>query len=210
MASPTSLKRTSADAGLDGNPQPQVPSTTSTPLTTLPSSPVDTPEFCPGPSTRPNPIHHVIPTDSTAPAFLEKSNKRSKLTFAEKEAREIEKQFKEQQRAEEKVKKEIERVKREEERIKREEEKRIRDAAKEERKKAKEQQAKLRKVEKQKRLDEKQKLEEEKNKKARVCFRTSVREVFGNANLSTVPITPERILCPTVYAKREFEWIAYP
>ena len=173
MSSPASLKRSYADTGLDDNLHDQV--------TPTPSATTQTPissQIC---SRSPSPANHAMPTSSTVPntatpsvpgayaATVEKSNKRTKLTAAEKEVRQIEKQFKEQQRAEEKAKKEEEKTKKETEKAMKEEERRVKDAEKEERKKVKEEQAKVREAEKQRKLEEKQKAEEEKNKKARVC-----------------------------------------
>ena len=81
----------------------------------------------------------------------EMSNKRTKISFAEKEARQIEKQFKDQQQAEDKARRSAQKLFKDEER-----------------KKSKEEQAKVREAEKQRKLEEKQKVEEEKNKKVRV------------------------------------------
>ena len=154
MSSPASLKRSYADSGLDDQNNDQITPTPNALLQVAASN-----QVCP---LSPKPANLPIPTSPAASssctpaipdppaATVETSVKRAKLTFAEKEARQIEKQFKEQQKAEEKAKKE--------------EEKRIKDAEKDERKKAKE-------AESLKKLEEKQKAEEEKNKKARVCHR---------------------------------------
>ena len=179
MSSPASLKRSYADTGFEGHLLDQITPTLSD-ATHVPASS----HICPR---SPSPASHPMPTSSAtsnsptaaipgpSTATLEKSNKRTKLTYAEKEARQIEKHFKEQQRAEERAKKEEEKAKKEEEKAKKEaekakkeEEKRIKEEEKEERKKIKEEQAKVREAEKRRKLEEKQKIEEERNKKARV------------------------------------------
>ena len=159
MSSLASLKRSYADIGLDEHLRNQN-TPTSMAATSIPTSSQVY-------SQSPSPANLPLPTDSAAfntftgivqekcTTLAERSNKRTKLSYADKEAKQIEKQFKEQQKAEEKAKKD-------EEKAKRDEEKRIKDAEKEERKKVKEEQTKLREAEKQKKLDEK-------NKKARVC-----------------------------------------
>lgn len=173
MSSPASLKRSYADTGLDERPRDETTPTPNAPTQQITSSQACSPSPSPANlpiSTSPAALNNstaVIP--GSADATAEKSNKRTKLTFAEKEARQIEKQFKEQQRTEEKTKREEEKAKKEEEKAKKDEERRVRDAEKEERKKVKEEQAKVRETEKQRKLEEKQKVEEEKNKKARVC-----------------------------------------
>ena len=196
MSSPACLKRSYADTGLDEPYPDQI----------TPSSSALTPAVAPKQNvlSSPSPANVHIPDGFTAasssanPAVpdssatqMEKSNKKVKLTYAEKEAERIEKQFNEQQKAQQKMKKEEEKEFREqqkaeekikkdmekqfkeqqkaEEKIKKEEEKRIKEAEKEERKKVKEEQAKAREAEKQKKMEEKQKVEEEKSKKARVC-----------------------------------------
>lgn len=205
MSSPASLKRSYADTGLDERPRDQ-----STPTPSAPTQEIASSQAC---SPSPSPANLPLSTTSAASnssttanpgpsgATTEKSNKRNKLTFAEKEARQIEKQFKEQQRAEEKTKREEEKAKREEEKAKRDEERRVKDAEKEERKKVKEEQAKVREAEKQRKLEEKQKAEEEKNKKARVCHQYRIKEnSIGSADVSTVTATSERFLRPAFHA----------
>lgn len=183
MSSPASLKRSYADSGLDGHLRDQITPTPSA-ATQAPASS----EACsPTPGSTNLPIHTISTTsDSSAAACIgsstasaEKSNKRSKLTFAEKEARQIERQFKEQQRAEEKTKKEVEKAKKEEERYMKDEARRNKEAEKEERKKVKEEQAKVRGVEKQRKMEEKLKAEEDKNKKARVCYYIGSRRAIS-------------------------------
>ena len=159
MSSPASLKRSHADTGLD---EPLRNQNTPTPIAAA-QIPGSSQVY----SQSPSPANLPLPTNSpafniptaTAPdnstTVAERFSKKTKLSYAEKEAKQIEKQFREQQKAEEKIKKE-------EEKARKDEEKRCKDAEKEERKKVKEEQAKLREAEKQKKL-------EEKNKKARVC-----------------------------------------
>lgn len=140
--------------------------------------------------------------------------KRSKLTFAEKEARRIEKEFKDQARAAEKAKKEADRqahaeersrkdAEKEAERKKKEaekEEKRLAQeaekVAKEERKRKKEEERRLKEEEKGLKEEEKQRAEEEKKKKNRgqkklnAFFRTptsTIDGVRGRSSMSPVP-----------------------
>ena len=183
MSSPASLKRSYADTGLDERPRLREDTT---PTPSAPTREIASSQAC---SPSPSPANIPLSTNSAAlnnstaaipgPSddTTEKSNKRTKLTFAEKEAKQIERQFKEQQKAEEKTKREEEKAKKEEEKARRDEERRVKDAKKEERKKVKEEQAKVREAEKQRKLEEKQKAEEEKNKKARVCCYTETRRV---------------------------------
>lgn len=175
MSSPASLKRSYADTGLEGHLRDQ--------MTPTPSAAAQGPASSQAPSPSPSPTNLPMPTSSadsntsatttldSSSATVEMSNKRTKLTFAEKESRQIEKQFKEQQKAEEKTKREEEKAKKWEEKARKDDERRVKDAEKEERKKAKEEQAKARGAEKQRKLEEKQKAEEEKNKKARSQLR---------------------------------------
>ena len=173
MSSPASLKRSYADTGLDERPRDDTTPTPGAPKQEIASS-----QACsPSPSLANLPLSTSSAALNNSTAVIpgssddttERSNKRTKLTFAEKEAKQIERQFKEQQKAEEKTKREEENAKKEEEKARRDEERRVKDAEKEERKKVKEEQAKVREAEKQRKLEEKQKAEEEKNKKARVC-----------------------------------------
>ena len=203
MSSPASLKRSYADTGLDERLRDETTPTPSAPTQAIASS-----QAC---SSSPNPANLPMSTSSAAlnnptaaipgpaDATAEKSNKRNKLTFAEKDARQIEKQFKEQQKAEEKTKREEEKAKRDEEKFKRDEERRAKDAEKEERKKVKEEQAKLREAEKQRKLEEKQKAEEEKNKKARVCYWSDQENRVGSAEVFTVAATSQCFLCPAFH-----------
>ena len=165
MSSPASLKRSFAETGLDRDLENQT-----TPIANALTQPSRSSQACspsPSPASRAVPTSSVTFNPSTAAvpspcsAITDKSDKRAKLTFAEKEARRIEKQFKEQQKMAETRKKE-------EEKARKDEERRARDVEKEERKKLKEGQAKAKEVERQKKLEEKQKAEEEKDKKARV------------------------------------------
>ena len=183
MSSPASLKRPYADTGLDDGYRRDQGTPTLSAATQVPASS----QAC---SPSPSPANLLIPTSTAASntstitgqgssaAIAEKSNKRSKLTFAEQEAGRIEKQFKEQQKAEEKAKREGEKTKKEEEKARKDEEKRVKDAEKEDRKRVKEEQAMVREAERQRKLDEKQKAEEEKNKKARVCYFTGPRRAL--------------------------------
>ena len=184
MSSPASLKRSYADTWLDDNlPDPISP--ISGAATQVAASTQDRSQ---SPSPAKAPISTIAVASNTPTAAVlapsaatpEKCNKRTKLTYAEKEAIQIEKQFKEQQKAEEKAKKEAEKeamqiekqfkeqqkaeekAKKGAEKAKKEEEKRTKDAEKEERMKIKKEQAKAKETEKQRKL-------EEKNKKARVC-----------------------------------------
>ena len=180
MSSPASLKRSHADTWLDDNLCPSNHDTGAA-AQVAPSTQFR-PRRSPSPANVPMPTgsgamtNSVIDGPAPSTATVEKSNKRTKLTYAEKEARQIEKQFKELQKAEEKAKKEEEKAKKEEEekmkkeaeKAKKEDEKRVRDAEKEERKRLKDEQAKAKEAEKRRKMEEKQKLEEEKNKKARV------------------------------------------
>lgn len=185
MASPNSLKRRYDDAALDESPNKtqelHAPAAEFT-ASNLPSSPHNQGSLSVFPGTIHNessPLRpaaqesaiHALP-GSAAPA-TEKANKKSKLTYAEKEARRIEKEFKDKQRAEELAKKEEEKLQKEKEKAEREkdrlakaEEKRLKE---EEKKKAKDEKDRLREEEKAKKEEERQKKEEEKIKKARVC-----------------------------------------
>lgn len=175
MSSPTSLKRSYADTGLDGHLRDE---TTPTPGGTT-QQPVSSQACSPSPSSVDLPMSTsstafntsiaAVPDSSAATA--ESPNKRPKLTFANKKPKQIERQLKDQQKAEEKTKKEEEKAKKEEEKARRNEEKQAKEAEKEDRKKAKEEQTKAREAEKQRKLEEKQKAEEEKNKKARSQLR---------------------------------------
>ena len=172
MSSPVSLKRSFAEAGLHEDLRKQ-----STPTANAPTQHPRSSQAC---SPSPSPSSRALTTSSVAgdpctaavpspcPVIAERSDKRAKLSFAEKEARRVEKQFKEQQKIEETRKKEEKKAKKWEEKARKDEERRARDVEKEERKKLKEGQAKAKEVEKQKKLEEKQKAEEEKDKKARV------------------------------------------
>lgn len=176
MSSPASLKRSFADTGLDAHLRDQI--------TPTPSANAHVPASSQACSRSPSPANLPVSTSSAASntspaavqgssaATIDRSNKRTKLTYAEKEARQIEIHYKEQQKAEERAKKEEEKAKKEEEKAKREEEKAKKDLEKQVRKMMKEEQAKVRDDEKQRKLEEKQKAEEEKNKKAKVCHYT--------------------------------------
>ena len=182
MSSPPSAKRSYADTGLDEHLRNQIIPTPSA-VTQVSASG----QAC---SPSPSPANLSMSTSSAtsktitaaAPgasvAIADNANKRTKLTFAEKEAKQIEKKFKEQQKAEEKAKKEEERTKREEGKARKDEEKRVKEAEKEERKKVKEEQAKAREAEKQRKLEEKQKAEEDKDKKAKVYYCTRSRRAI--------------------------------
>lgn len=214
MSSPASLKRSYADTGLDGQLRDQ--------LTPTPSAAIQVPASSQACSLSPSPTNLPMPTSSadsntstttipgSSDATLEKSSKSSKLTFAEKEARQVEKQFKEQQKAEEKTKREEEKARKWEEKARKDEERRVKDAEKEERKKAKGEQAKAREVEKQRKLEEKQKIEEEKNKKARVFTMGDPKGIIGNADVPTVTATPQCFLRPAFHAERYTKCIARP
>lgn len=181
MSSPASLKRSYADTWLDDN-FPRLISPNSSAATQLTAS-TQVRSRSPSPAKVPIPTVSVASTTPAAAVLApsaatpEKSNKRTKLTYAEKEAMQIEKQFKEQQKAEEKAKKEAEKAKKDEE-------KRARDAEKEERKKIKKEQAKAKEAEKQRKLEEKLKIEEEKNKKARVCYYVTSRRAIVSVMLT--------------------------
>ncbi|CAD6577142.1 MAG: hypothetical protein ASARMPRED_008140 [Alectoria sarmentosa] len=197
MSSPASLKRPYADTGLDDGYRRDQGTPTLSAATQVPASS----QAC---SPSPSPANLLIPTSTAASntstitgqgssaAIAEKSNKRSKLTFAEQEAGRIEKQFKEQQKAEEKAKREGEKTKKEEEKARKDEEKRVKDAEKEDRKRVKEEQAMVREAERQRKLDEKQKAEEEKNKKARSQLRLNSFFVQPSMPVGTPSASPTR------------------
>ena len=148
----------------------------------------------------------AVPESATTAA---KHNKKTKITFAEKAARQTERQFRERQKAEEKTRKDEEKAKTVEQKYIKAEKQRVRDAEKEERKKTKEEQAKLRGAEKLRKLEERNKAEEEKNKKARVCHYIGIRRVVtGNPDLPTVTTTSQRIFRPTLQAERDTMCIA--
>ena len=183
MSSPASLKRSFADTGLDEHSQHQI--------TSSPTAAARVPVSNQASSQSPSPTDLPTCTSSAASdtaaaavtdpstATARKSNQRTKLTFAEKEATRIEKQFKEQQKVEEKATKEGEQAKKKEE-------KRVKDAEKEERKK-------VREAEKQKKL-------EEKNKKARVCHCGSRKAVSKTLTFPIVTTTSQRFLRPAFHA----------
>jgi chromatin assembly factor 1 subunit A len=97
--------------------------------------------------------------------------KKTKLTFAEKEARRIEKEFKDRQKAEEKARKEAERQAHAEEKARKEAEKEAerkkREAEREEKRVAQEAEKAAKEEKRRKKEEEKQKAEEEKRKKER-------------------------------------------
>ena len=197
MSSPASLKRSFADTGLDEHSQHQItPSPTAAarvPVSNQASSqspsPTDLP-MCTS-SAASDTAAAAVTDPSTATA--EKSNQRITLTFAEKEATQIENQFKEQQKVEEKATKEEEQAKKKKEKVRRDEEKRVKDAEKEERKKVREEQSKVREAEKQRKL-------EEKNKKARVCHCGSRKAVSKTLTFPIVTTTSQRFLRPAFHA----------
>lgn len=186
MASPNSLKRTYEEAGLEEERpgQSRDHQHTATPAknhitaslsnTQVSSSPFPSAEGANlPPTTQPAVIGHENVAVNASNASTDQLPKKTKLTFAEKEARRVEKELKDQQKAEERAKKEEERVRkekekseREEERLKKVEEKRVKD---EKKRKAKEERDRLKEEEKAKKDEERQKKEEEKNKKTRVC-----------------------------------------
>ena len=212
MASPASLKRSYADTGFDGQLRDQ-----STPTS---SAAIQVPGSSQARSLSPSPTSLPMPTSSADSntsgtiipdpfsATVEKSSKRSKLTFAEKEARQIEKEFKEQQKAEEKTQREKEKAWKWEEKARKDEERQVKDAEREERKKAKAEQAKAREAEKQRKLEEKQKVEEEKNKKARVFTNGDPESIIGNAEVPTVTTTSQCFLRPAFHPERYTKCIA--
>lgn len=165
MASPKSLKRTYADAGLEGSLRDCSISPASSVSIPIPSI-EDTKEIaCSQASTTSSATDALPAPSNSAPliadgvtpvsvATVNPPSKRTKLTATEKESRKLEKEAK----AREKAKKEGEK---EEERAKKEDEKRAKEFAREEKRKAKEEQARLKQ-------EEKQKKEEEEIKKARV------------------------------------------
>ena len=188
MASPNTLKRTYAEAGLDHPTYDQ-----SSPAHFQSLASTLTFESSQSFTSSQNPLapHHsntasegfnsagaIIPHENIQTAS-EPVVKKAKLTFAEKEVKRIEREFKDRQKAEEKAKREEEKAKKEEERLRREaekeaekarreEDKRTKDAEKEEKRRVKEEQARMRQEEKKQKEDERQRKEEEKNKKARV------------------------------------------
>ena len=85
------------------------------------------------------------------PHTVSTTNKKPKLTAAERESKKLEKEAKDRQKAEEKVKKE--------------EEKQLKDAEKEERRRLREEQSKLKEEERKLKEDEKRRKEDEKKRK---------------------------------------------
>lgn len=121
-------------------------------------------------------IHNSAPTQQMSPVKTERSSKKEKLTFEEKEVRKIEKEFKDRQKAEEKAKKE--------------EEKRARDGVKEKKRKRMEEQNKLKD-------EEKQRKEEENDKKARVS-EISRHHLQCHCSIRIVTTASQRILRPAL------------
>ena len=186
MLSPSSLKRTFDEAGLDipiedhnarhSSMPPlsralpttsEVPALDPTPSTPAPFNPPTTHET----NSMATTARNAEPKATMTPPIT----KNPKLTFAEKEAKKIEKEFRERQMGEERAKKEEERIRKEEEKSRREEErakkvedKKIKDAEREEKRKIKEEKDRIREEEKAKKEEEKRLKDEEKNRKARV------------------------------------------
>lgn len=98
----------------------------------------------------------ILPTSGVS--SIKASSKRTKLTLAEQEAKQIEKEVKDRQRAEEKETKDRQKA---EEKAKLDESRRAREAEKEEKRKARDAQTKLKD-------EERRKKEEEKTKKEKV------------------------------------------
>jgi len=165
MASPSSLKRTYAEAGLeDVLPAP------------APSSPfcaLTTPSPTPNSATQDKIFSQNVPASSVSPALMsiptgtpvsmpngcvsatgtpitptQQPTKKSKLTFEEKEIKRIEKEFKDRERAEERARKEAEKAKKEGKKSKKDEEKAKKEAEKEAEKTKREEEKKLREAEK--------------------------------------------------------------
>ena len=174
MSSPTSLKRTFDEAGLE---QTQDRSDT-VPIQQEHQMQKDMLAH-PTSSTHQLPVSPPTPVSSNN--IIDKPEKKPKLTFAEKQSKEFERQLRAQQKNDELAKKQEERQRREQEkadreveRLKKADEKKTKD---EERRKAKEERDRLKEEEKTKKQEEiakkeaeKQKKEEEKSKKERVGF----------------------------------------
>ncbi|KAL9127467.1 MAG: hypothetical protein Q9217_003667 [Psora testacea] len=194
MSSPSSLKRTFDEAGLeaameDSNvhksfsppPSQPMPVTSQTPSPALAPTVFSTSN--PPVDDGPMPFTSMTPNLEPMATSTASTTKKARLTFAEKEARRMGKECKEQQKAEERARKDEERIRKEEEKAKKVDEKKIRDAEREQKRKAKEEKDRLREEEKAKREEEKRQKEEEKNKKARTQLRLNA--FFGQPSAPT-------------------------
>ena len=189
MASPKSLKRSFEDTGLgESYLDQQTPQQTYEQPSTVIGS-----EMAPDPGvdvassaassrlTSPAPSYasssavrdvktHILPGNPTP--INSTSKKRTKSTFAEKEARKMEKETKDREKADEKIRKEqvkeIRDRQKVEEQAKKEEEKRAKVLEKEARRLVQEEKTRIKEEEKKRKDEEKAKKEEEKNKKAKV------------------------------------------
>lgn len=214
MTSPNILKRTFADADLEDAVTNQDTNGLSHTRASSPPAHIEieahaSPNAPPAPpamlepfSNAPSTLSTALPQEPTGPE-PDKSSKKPKLLFAEREIKRIEKEFRDRQRAEDKAKKEDEKASRDAEKAKKEDEKKIRDAEKdaerEEKRKAREQQTRAKEEEKQRREELKQRREDEVNKKARV--RSSITpEVISRANILVVTTTLKRLLRSTLDA----------
>lgn len=184
MTSPKSLKRSFDDANLENLPlviqkNYQGPSAMLT--TKMPADQGDDP----APSVDSSGLSSPAPSHASSPAVRDPStqitqqpialapkSKKSKLTFAEKEAGRAEKEVKDRERVEEKARKEQEKETRDrqkvEEKAKREDERRAKDIERDTKRLIQEEKNRFKEEEKKKRDEEKARKEEEKNKKAKV------------------------------------------
>ena len=173
MASPTSLKRTSGDAGLDFTAGLCTPTDTGNnyQTTQTPSGDILSGGSPPLPSSNPSQpnVRGPGPDISTYTDTALRDNtaastpagpapKRRKLTVAEKEVKRLEKGARKKQKAEERAKKD-------EEKAIKDEEKRLKDLEKEDKQKAKEVEKQAKEAEKKRKEAERRLKEEEKQKK---------------------------------------------
>ena len=173
MASPSSLKRSYDEAGLEE--PPGVALACSTQVKALPTQSEQANE--PSQASRDmsvsnNPVTSVMSAvlADPVPQSAQTPAKKPNLTFDEKEVQRIEKEFKAREKAEEKAKKEEEKARKETEKLKKEEGKKAREALKEDKRRVKEAQAQAKQEEKRLKEEEKQRQEDIKIKKARVSM----------------------------------------
>lgn len=172
MASPNSLKRTYAEAGLEDALSARAPSSPFS-LLTAPSPMAITQYHAASqasPPTSANPAHlpmpngsptvmpsGPVPTDGASASPTKQPAKKAKLAFTEKEARRVEKEFKDREREEEKARKEAEKARKDGEKAKKEGERGKKEAEKEAEKAKREEEKKLKDAEK----EEKRRAKEE-------------------------------------------------
>ncbi|KAL9104582.1 MAG: hypothetical protein Q9163_000504 [Psora crenata] len=187
MSSPSSLKRTFNEAGLEpptqeGNvDQPALysssqclPATAETSTTALGTSALSS--CTPSVANGPGPLGDTASCVDSMNTPISTTNKKPKLAFVEEEGKRIKRGLKEQHKAEDCAKREEERLRKEEEKTRKAEKKKIKDAEKEEKRKVREEKDRLRE-------EERRQKEVEKNKKDKSQLRLNA--FFGQPTLPT-------------------------